>query len=148
MTSWLLDMEVSRGWWSAGLLLRHRIWVGAMPRSGAANPLISLGCVVQTLTRLVGGRLDLQCRLSVDISGIGFLFDLDWQLDGFGTLQRRRRGNSEMLLFRSMDLRVDHLEACELATDVRDIRGLPAVEVARMLVEVGVLVWRDVVTPR
>jgi hypothetical protein len=53
-----------------------------------------------------------------------------------------------MLLFRSMDLRVDHLEACELATDVRDIRGLPAVEVAGMLVEVGVLVGLYVVTPR
>ena len=78
VTPWLLDMEVLRDWGSAGLLLRHRSWVEAMPRSGAANPLIPLGCVVQTLAGVVGGRLDLQCWFSVDTLENGFLFDLDW----------------------------------------------------------------------
>jgi hypothetical protein len=51
-------------------------------------------------------------------------------------------------MLRCMDMLVDDLETRELASDVRDIRRLPPVEVARMRVEVGVLVGPDVVAPR
>ena len=53
-----------------------------------------------------------------------------------------------MLMLWRAGLLADHLEARELASDVRDIRRLPPVEVARMRVEVGVLVGIDVVAPR